>query len=134
LTYTCYPGTKEDIPRDIPNPLGKGVIMTSYVDAKLYHNLVSGRSVMGIQNLINRTSINWILKLQTAVQTETFGSEYVTARTCTEQIIDLRQSLRYLRVLINGKSMMFGDNESVVNTTSIPTSKLSKQYVALLYH
>ena len=29
---------------------------------------------------------------------------------------------------------MFGDNESVVNTASIPFSKLAKRHVALSYH
>ena len=57
--YTCYPGAKEEIPKDIPKPLGKRVIMTSYVDANLYHNLISGRLVMGILHLINKTPIDW---------------------------------------------------------------------------
>ena len=33
---------------------------------------------------------------QSTVETATFGSEYVAARTCTEQIIDLQTTLRYL--------------------------------------
>jgi hypothetical protein len=124
--YTCYPGAKEEIPKDIPKPLGKGVVTTSYIDANLYHDLISGRLVMGILHLINKTPINWTSKLQTTMETATFGSEYVTARTCTEQIIDLCQSMRYLGVPINGESMMFRDNELVVNTASILTSRLSK--------
>jgi hypothetical protein len=68
------------------------------------------------------------------VETAIFGLEYIAARTCTEQIIDLCQSLRYLGVPIKGELMMFRDNELVVNTASIPTSKLSKQYMALSYH
>ena len=74
--------------------------MTSYVDANLYHNLVSGRSVMGILYLINKTPISWTLKLKITVEAATFGLEYVAARTCTKQIIDLHQSLRYLGVTI----------------------------------
>ena len=125
-TYTCYPGAREEIPNDIPKPLGKGVVTTSYVDANLYHDLISGRSVMGILHMINKTPINWTLKLQSIMETATFGSKYIAARTCTEQIIDLHQSLRYLGAPINGESMMFRDNKSVVKTASIPTSKLSK--------
>ena len=37
-------------------------------------------------------------------------------------------------VPVNGVSMMFGDNESVVNTASIPHSKLHKRHNALSYH
>ena len=91
--HTCYPSAKEEIPKDIPKPLGKGVVTTSYIDANLYHDLISGRSVMGILHMINKTPINWTSKLQSTIEMATFGSEYVAARTCTEQIIELCQSI-----------------------------------------
>ena len=133
-SYTCYEGAREEIPHDAPQPLGKPVRMTSYVDANLYHDLISGRSVTGILHLFNKTPIDTFSKLQSTVETATFGSEYVATRTCTEQIIDLRNTLRYLGVPIRGSSMMFGDNESVVNTASVPHSKLTKRHNALSYH
>jgi hypothetical protein len=132
--YTCYAGAREELPVNAPPPLGKAVLTTSYVDANLYHDLISGRSVTGILHLFNKTPVDWFTKLQSTCETATFGSEYVAARTCTEQIIDLRNTLRYLGVPIAGKSMMFGDNESVVNTAAVPHSKLSKRHNALSYH
>ena len=132
--YSCYPGAKEEIPHDAPTPRGKGVTSTSFFDANLYHDLISGRSVTGILHLLNKTPIDWFSKLQATVETATFGSEYVAARTSTEQIIDLRTTLRYLGVPINGSSMVFGDNESVVNSASQPYSKLHKRHNALSYH
>jgi len=51
-----------------------------------------------------------------------------------EQIIDLRLTLRYMGVPIDGPSFMFGDNESFVNTASVPHSKLHKRHNALSYH
>ena len=132
--YTCYQGAKEEIPHNIPQPRGKSVLTTSYVDANLFHDLISGHSVTGILHLLNKTPIDWFSKLQSTVETATFGSEYIAARTCTEQIIDLRLTLRYLGVPINGSLMMFGDNESVVNTASVPHSKLHKRHNALSYH
>ena len=74
--------------------------------------------------LLNKTPTDWWSKLQNAVETATFGSECIAARTCTEQIMDLRNTLRYLGVPIEGASMMFGDNETVVNTASVPHSKI----------
>ena len=132
--YTCYQGSAEEIPSDAPPPLGKRVKMTSYVDANLYHDYISGKSVTGIIHMFNKTPIDTYSKLQSTVETATFGSEYVAARTCTEQIMDLRISLRYLGVPISGHAMMFGDNESVVNTASMPHSKLNKRHNALSYH
>jgi hypothetical protein len=42
---TVYGNVKEEAPRDAPKPLGKPVIPTSYVDANLYHDMITGRSV-----------------------------------------------------------------------------------------
>jgi hypothetical protein len=132
--YTCYGGAKEQIPTDAPRPLGRRILTSSYVDANLYHDIISGKSVTGILHFFNKTPIDWYSKLQSTVETATFGSEYVAARTCTEQIIDLRNTLRYLGVPVEGPSMMFGDNETVVNTASVPHSKLHKRHNALSYH
>ena len=132
--YTCYGGAEEELPSDAPRPLGKRIITTSYVDANLYHDLISGKSVTGILHFFNKTPIDWYTKLQSTVETATFGSEYIAARTCTEQIIDLRNTLRYLGVPVEGPSYMFGDNETVVNTASVPHGKLHKRHNALAFH
>ena len=42
--------------------------------------------------------------------------------------------LRYLGVPVTEKTYMFGDNKSVVDSSSIPQSKLHKQHTALSYH
>jgi hypothetical protein len=131
---SCYRGAHEDIPSNAPEPKGKSVVTTSFYDANLYHDLISGRSVTGIIHLLNQTPIDWFSKLQTTVATATFGSEYVASRTCVEQIIDLRLTLRYLGVPIDGPSYMFGDNESVVNTGWNPDAKLTKRHYLLSYH
>ena len=132
--YSCYSGAKEEIPSDIPRPLGLRIIITSFVDANLYHDMISGKSVTGILHFFNKTPIDWYSKLQSTVETATFGSEYIAARICTEQITDLRTTLRYLGVPVEGPSYMFGDNETVVNTASEPHGKLHKRHNALSFH
>jgi len=108
--------------------------MTSYFDANLYHDIISGKAVTGILHLFNQTPIDWFSKLQSTGEMATFGSEYVAARMGTEQIIDLHLTLRYLGVPINGRAMVFGDNKSVINSVAIPHSKMRKHWVALSYH
>jgi len=98
--------------------------VTSFFDANLHHDLISGESVAGVLHQLNKTPINWCSKLQLTVETATFGSEYVAARTCTEQVIDLHLTLRHLAVPINGPTMVLGDNESVINSAAIPYSKM----------
>jgi len=122
------------MPTDAPEPKGNKVVLTTYVDANLCHDLITGRSVTSILHLANQTPIDWYSKRQGTVETVTFGSEFSAARTAVEQIIDLRNTLRYLGAPIEEKSYMFGDNKSVVDNAAIPTSTLSKRHHALSYH
>lgn len=130
---TPYFGAEELIPHDMPEPRGKPVTTTSYLDANLYHNLLDGRSVTGVLHFLNQTPIDWFSKKQGTVETSTYGSEFVAARTGTEQKMDIRTTLRYLGVPIH-KSVMFGDNKSVLDSSTIPHSKLTKRHTALSYH
>ena len=119
---------------DTPKPLGYFVTFTHYVDANLMHDIVTGCSVTGVLHLINQTPIDWFSKKEATVELATYGSEFVAARTCVEQIIDLRNVLRYLGVPICNKSYVFGDNKLVVKSSSIPHSKLHKRHTALSFH
>ena len=89
---------------------------------------------MEIVEDVNATPSHWHTKRQATVETAIFGSEFVAARIATDQIIDLRYTLMYLGVPIRSKSYMFGDNKSVVDSASIPTSTLSKKSTLASYH
>jgi hypothetical protein len=104
------------------------------VDANLLHCKVTGKSATGILHLVNQTPIDWFSKRQSTVETATYGSEFVAARIATEQIIDLRIVLRDMGVPIDGPSWLLGDNQSVITSSTIPQSMLSKRHNALAYH
>ena len=84
--------------------------------------------------MINGTLVDWFSKRQDIVEIATYGSEFVAARITTEQIIDLSTTLRYLDVAIKGKAYTFSDNQSVITSSTIPHSQLSKRHNALSYH
>ena len=113
---------------------GKHVTTTTYVDANLHQYQVTGRAVTACLHIVNATPSHWHTKRQATVETATFGSEFVAARIATDQIIDLRYTLMYLGVSIRSKSFMFGDNNSVIDSASIPTSTLSKKSTLASYH
>ena len=48
--------------------------------------------------------------------------------------MDLRTTLRYLGVPVEGPTYMFGDNKSVVDRSSIPSYKLHKRHMILSLH
>ena len=96
--------------------------------------MITGRSVTGVLHLLNQSIIDYYTKKQPRVETATYGSEYMAARTATEQIMDLRTALRYLGVNISGPTYMFGDNSTVVNSSSTPKARLHKRHVILSFH
>ena len=133
-TRTVYSGACEQIPHDIPKPLGKHLQTTHYVDANLHHDLATGKAVTAVLHFLNQTPIDAYTKRQSTVETATYGSEFVAPRTAVDQIIDIRTTLRYLGVPIRDMSYMFGDNRSVVTGSTIPNSTISKRHHLASYH
>ncbi|KAL7579874.1 hypothetical protein ACA910_004884 [Epithemia clementina (nom. ined.)] len=131
---TVYGNIKELVPTDCPPPLGNFVTLTHFKDANIMHDLVTGRSVTAILHFINGTPIDWYSKRQSTVETATFGSKFVSARTATDQAMEFRHTLRYLGVPIRDQSFLFGDNKSVIINATLPFSILSKRHHLLSYH
>ena len=107
---TIYGNVKEEIPKDIPKPSGKRLIIITFLDANLLHDIVTGKSVTAVLHFINNTPTDWFLKRQATAETATHGSEFVVAKTATKQIMGLRNTLRYLGVPIMTKAYMFGED------------------------
>ena len=131
---TIYGNVLEEIPKDAPEPLGKSVTATTLLDANLLHGLITGRSVTAVVHFFNLAPGDWYSKRKATVENATYGSEFVAAKTATEQIVDIRQTLRYLGVPIKSKAYMFGDNKSVVTSSTVPHSLQSKRHNILSYH
>ena len=129
-----YPGAAEVIPPDAPEPRGKTVTMSCFVDADHAGCRATRRSHTGILIFINRAPILWFSKRQNTVETSTFGSEFVAAKTAVEMIKGLRYKLRMMGVEVDGPTSMFCDNESVVKNVTKPESTLKKKHNAIAYH
>ena len=72
-------------------------------------------------------------------ETSHSGDSYLWFRICycqpaTEQIMDIRQTLRYLGAPITTKSFLFGDSRSVVTSATLPHSTLTKRHNILAFH
>ena len=70
--------------------------MTTFVGANLGHDKISGKSCTGILHFLNKTPFDWFSKKQGTVESATFGSENVAARTALEQIKANRLALMHL--------------------------------------
>jgi hypothetical protein len=62
--------------------------------------------------MINKNSLDRFSKKQ-----DTYGSEFVAAQICVEQIIDLQNNLPCLGDPIHSKSYMFGNYKTVVDVS-----------------
>ena len=67
---------KMKIPKDIAKPLGKRIISTTFLDANLLHDIVTGKSVTTALHFVNTTPTDWFSERQATVDTATYGSEF----------------------------------------------------------
>jgi hypothetical protein len=129
-----YPNAKEILPPNMPEPRGRVMQMTAYVDADHAGDLVSRRSRTGVLIYLNYSPIIWYTKKQNSVETSTFGSEFTALKTAVELIKGLRYKLYMLGIPIDGHTHVLVDNMSVVSNTTAPESTLKKKSNAISYH
>lgn len=75
-----YDGAAEAIPEDMPEPLGKAVSTSCFVDADHAGCQVTRRSHTEVLVFLNRAPVLWYSKRQNTVETLTFGSEILALR------------------------------------------------------
>ena len=129
-----YPEAQEELPHNMPIPMGNEIHLTCYVDADHASDQVTRRSTTGIILFANNTPLTWISRRQKTVETSTYGSELVAARVAVEVILEWRYKLRMLGIKTTKTSTMLGDNMSVVINTTLPSSQLKKKHNACAYH
>ena len=59
-----YHPSQDDIPCDAPEQKGKSVQISSFVDANVISNVVTGRSCTRFLHLLNKTPIEYFLSLR----------------------------------------------------------------------
>jgi hypothetical protein len=112
-----YGNITEDIPPNLPAPLGAPMYFTAYVDADHASNKVTRRLQTGFIIYGNCAPLVWFSKKHNMIETATFGSELVALRICMESLIAQRYKVRTFGVPIPEPAYVFCDNESVVNAT-----------------
>ena len=60
--HSVYGQHEEEIAENLPEPLGKRIILTHYFDASLMHDILSGKAVTGVCTFYNKTPIDWYCK------------------------------------------------------------------------
>ena len=79
-TRTVYGNIKDEIPRDMPKPLGKRVITTTFLDANILHDIVTGKSVTAVLHFVKHHPNRLVLK-----ETSHCGDCNIWFRVCSCQ-------------------------------------------------
>ena len=72
--------------------------------------------------------ILWKAKRQGAIQSSTYGAEFLAGRTAVEEAGALRYLLRSLGVPIVGPTPIYGDCMGMIQSCSIPEGTLKKKH------
>ena len=129
-----YPDAKEQLPPNAPEALGHSVTTTCYVDADHAGCRVTRRSHTGILIYVNCAPVIWFSKRQNTVEASTFSSEFIALKIAIELIESLRYKLRMFGIPIDNSTVIFCDNEAVVQNSTRPESTLKKKHVSIAYH
>ena len=60
--HSVYGKYEEDIAENVPQPLGKRIVLTHYFDVRLMHDTLSGKAVTGVYTFYNKTPVDWYYK------------------------------------------------------------------------
>ena len=129
-----YGDVTEAIPPNAPEPRGKCIDLTLYVDASHADDRLHRRSRSAYILFLNMAPIAWLSKKQATVETSVFGAEFVAMKIGVEHSRSVRYKLRMMGVPIDGATNVFGDNMSVIHNTSKPESTLKKKSHSICYH
>ena len=129
-----YGDVKEELPPDMPKPLGKEVDLRLYVDSSHANDKSNRRSRTGFFVFLNNALIQWLSKKQPTIETSVFGAEFVAMKNGIETVRGIRYKLRMMGIKLSGPTYVYGDNMSVIHNTQRPESTLKKKSNSICYH
>ena len=122
------------IPDNAPEPRGKPIILSAFVDSDHANDKVRSRSHTGFCFFINMACSIWYTMRWTTVESAVFGAEFVPMKQAMEVSQGLRHKLRMMGVPIEGPTHMYGDNMSTIHHTQCPESHLKEKSNSICYH
>jgi hypothetical protein len=102
------PDAVEQIPHDMPIPLGKPIQMKMFCDTSHSSDIVTRRSTTGFIIYLCGAPFFWYSKQYNTVESSTFGSDFFALRIATEKV----------EAPLDGPCNTFIENKSVVTQTT----------------
>ena len=83
---------------------------------------------------LGMTPIKWASTRQGAIESSTYGAEFIAGQAVTEEIKALWYTLRSFGVPVTKALFMYGDNLGMLQSCTIPDGTLKKKHCAISYH
>lgn len=103
--------------------------ITAYVNSDHAHDKATRRSITGLIIIVGRTPVLYFSKRQGAIETSTYGAEFIAMKTAVEEVISVRYMRRCLGVKVSKPSPILGDNRSIILNSTIPSSLLMQHCI-----
>lgn len=101
---------EEVLPDNMPESRGQGFVMTVYVDADHVADTVTCWLRTGFLVYLNIAPIYWHSKNQSAIETSSFGSEFMAMKHCTKYVRGSRYKLQMMGIPCGLPTLIYGDN------------------------
>ncbi len=85
-----------------------------FVDSNHVGDKQTRCSHRGFLIYVNTAIVDWYSKQQTTIETEVFGTEFVTMKLGVDKLRGLRYILTMMGVAIDDATPIYGDNMSVI--------------------
>ena len=129
-----YPDIRMEWNPSWPEPKGKPVQISIFVDADHATNTADRRSITGMKSFIDNTLYKWKSKRQTCVAESTYAAELMALRDAAQHAIEMTHMLQSIGVPLAGPAWIFVDNNSVFLNTTMAGSVLKKKHLSIAYH
>lgn len=83
---------------------------------------------------MNNAPIYWTSKKQGSIMTSSFSSKFIATKECCKYLRGVRYKLRMMGIPCELPSFVFGDNQSVLTNSTMPTLVSKKKSSSVAYH
>ena len=128
-----YSESVEDI-GEHPEPRGKEIKPSVWFDSNHAHDVVTRKSITGMMLFLGRTLVKHVSRRQGAIESSTYGAEFMAGRMATEELKGIRFLLRSFGKPVKAPSLLLGDNLGMLQSSKIPDGSLKKKWCAVSYH
>eukprot|EP00957_Ditylum_brightwellii_P134114 10224624-Ditylum_brightwellii.AAC.1 len=102
---------------------------TAYVDSDCAHDKLTRRSIVGLIICVSSMPVMYQSKHQSAVDTSTYGAEFMAMKMTIEEVMTICYMLRCIGVEVSKPSHILGDSRSVIINATVPSPLLKKKHM-----